>query len=117
DNQGRWLMRDDDIRKLRGFLRLEVADPDGRVMYHGEGPLGSFIWGNWRGGRAASRSSVPGGCRAVRAPSPRGIHLAREIPGGPWVSNLEGLLLPGVQSSIRMFWSAAAEAGNGLPCH
>ena len=49
DPQGRWLMRDDEIRKLRGSLTLEVIDDDGRVIRRAEGPLSAYIWGYWQG--------------------------------------------------------------------
>jgi hypothetical protein len=48
DPQGRWLMRDEEIRELRGKLRLEVIDGDGRVIHHADGPLSDYIWGYWR---------------------------------------------------------------------
>ena len=49
DPQDRWLFRDDEICKLRGALRLEVIDANGDVVYHSEGPLSSYVWGNWFG--------------------------------------------------------------------
>jgi hypothetical protein len=48
DPQGRWVMRDDEIRKLRGSLVLEVIDAHGAVLCHAEGPLRDYIWGYWR---------------------------------------------------------------------
>jgi len=49
DPQGRWLMRDAEIRKLRGSLMLEVIDRDGKVICHAERSLSDYIWGYWRG--------------------------------------------------------------------
>jgi hypothetical protein len=49
DPQGRWVMRDDEIRKLRGSLTLEVLDGDGRVIRRAEGALSAYVWGYWRG--------------------------------------------------------------------
>jgi hypothetical protein len=49
DPGGRWLMRDDDIRKLQGSLSLKVMDAGGEIICHEEGPLRDYIWGYWRG--------------------------------------------------------------------
>jgi hypothetical protein len=49
DPQGRWLMRDQEIRKLRGSLTLEVLDSSGELIRHAQGPLSEYIWGYWRG--------------------------------------------------------------------
>jgi hypothetical protein len=49
DPQYQWLGRDSEIHQLRGRLRLEVIDGRGEVVRQAEGPLGEWVWGNWRG--------------------------------------------------------------------
>lgn len=47
DANRRWFMRDADIRKLQGSLRLEVLGGQGEIIRQSEGPLKDYRWGFW----------------------------------------------------------------------
>jgi hypothetical protein len=49
DPQGKWLGKGREIERVRGRLRLEVADARGQVMSQAEGALAEWVWGYWRG--------------------------------------------------------------------
>jgi hypothetical protein len=59
DPQGRWLMRDKEIRKLRGSLTLEVIDRDRGLISHAEGPLSDYVWGYWRAANRLYQMDAP----------------------------------------------------------
>ena len=58
DPQGRWFARDEEIRKLRGFLTIEVIDGRGELIRHAEGPLSAYTWGYWRDAEHLYRSDA-----------------------------------------------------------